>query len=76
MNTIAAVAAAAAIGISAVDALHHMESFEGVKRRLELRGTEDGVKVIDDFAHHPTAIEETLKAQKKRPEGGKNHCGA
>ncbi len=42
-----------------------MESFEGVKRRLELRGTEDGVKVIDDFAHHPTAIEETLKAQKK-----------
>ena len=41
-----------------------MESFEGVKRRLELRGTEDGVKVIDDFAHHPTAIEETLKAQR------------
>ncbi len=64
MNTIAAVAAAAAIGISAVDALHHMESFEGVKRRLELRGTEDGEKVIDDFAHHPTAIEETLKAQR------------
>ena len=64
MNTIATVAAAAAIGISAVDALHHMESFEGVKRRLELKGTEDGVKVIDDFAHHPTAIEETLKAQR------------
>ncbi len=64
LNTIAAVAAASAIGISAVDALRHMDTFQGVKRRLEVRGIENGVKVIDDFAHHPTAIEETLKAQR------------
>lgn len=39
-----------------------MESFSGVKRRLEVKGTEDGVTVIDDFAHHPTAIRETIAA--------------
>ena len=37
----------------------HLQS---VKRRVEVRGVERGVTVIDDFAHHPTAVEETLKA--------------
>jgi UDP-N-acetylmuramate: L-alanyl-gamma-D-glutamyl-meso-diaminopimelate ligase len=37
-----------------------LKGFRGVRRRLELRGTADGVSVYDDFAHHPTAIAETL----------------
>ncbi|MFL5607298.1 MAG: glutamate ligase domain-containing protein, partial [Gemmatimonadaceae bacterium] len=41
-------------------------SFEGVKRRQEIRGSENGVLVIDDFAHHPTAVRETIVAIRQR----------
>src|SRR6185312_15578798 len=44
--------------------------FAGVKRRQELRGVADGVRVYDDFAHHPTAVLETLSGFRARhPEG-------
>ncbi len=43
-----------------------MNSFRGVKRRMEVRGVVDGVTVYDDFAHHPTAIETTLKGLRAR----------
>lgn len=43
-----------------------LAGFQGVKRRQELRGEVEGVMVIDDFAHHPTAVRETLKALKAR----------
>lgn len=42
------------------------DTFESVKRRMEVRGVERGVTVIDDFAHHPTAVDETLKALRQR----------
>ncbi|HEX6160647.1 MAG TPA: Mur ligase family protein [Thermoanaerobaculia bacterium] len=42
------------------------ETFQGIKRRMEVRGVERGVTVIDDFAHHPTAIATTLKGARKR----------
>ncbi|MFM1556507.1 MAG: glutamate ligase domain-containing protein, partial [Limisphaerales bacterium] len=45
------------------------ETFEGIKRRMEVRGEARGVTVIDDFAHHPTAIRETLRAVKVRYPG-------
>ncbi len=64
LNTMAAIAAASVIGVPAEVGLQAMAEFGGVKRRLEFKGERRGVKVIDDFAHHPTAIEETLKAQK------------
>jgi UDP-N-acetylmuramate: L-alanyl-gamma-D-glutamyl-meso-diaminopimelate ligase len=41
-------------------------TFKSVKRRVEVRGVERGVTVIDDFAHHPTAVEETLKALRQK----------
>lgn len=44
----------------------HIKTFKGVKRRQELRGEVQGVRVIDDFAHHPTAVRETLRALKLR----------
>ncbi len=46
-----------------------LKKFQGVKRRQEVRGEVNGVLVIDDFAHHPTAVRETLKALKARYPG-------
>ncbi len=70
LNATAAIAAACAVGLQPQEALKHMSTFGGVKRRLETKGVENGVTVIDDFAHHPTAILETLKAQKSvQPQG-------
>jgi len=63
-NTLAAFAAAHAAGLSFEQMTGGLASFKGVKRRLELRGTVRGVSVIDDFAHHPTAILETIRAIK------------
>ncbi|HJW50433.1 MAG TPA: UDP-N-acetylmuramate:L-alanyl-gamma-D-glutamyl-meso-diaminopimelate ligase [Burkholderiaceae bacterium] len=60
MNALAAVAAAFHVGIEPGVALEALARFAGVKRRLEVRGTVRGVTVIDDFAHHPTAIRETI----------------
>ncbi len=61
-NAAAAVAAACAAGAPAQGALQAVASFPGVRRRLELRGEVDGIQVIDDFAHHPSAIAATLEA--------------
>ena len=45
------------------------DTFKSVKRRMEVRGVERGVTVIDDFAHHPTAVDETLKALRQKYDG-------
>ena len=68
-NALAAVAVAAHVGVSADQVVAALAAFRGVKRRLELRGTAAGVAVYDDFAHHPTAIAETLAGVRRaRPE--------
>jgi len=59
-NALAAVAAARHVGVLPEQACEALGKFEGVKRRLELIAELDGVRVYDDFAHHPTAIETTL----------------
>ena len=59
-NAAMAVLAAIFGGLSADQAREGLASFEGVARRQELRGEEGGVKVIDDFAHHPTAIGQAI----------------
>ena len=61
-NTLAALAVGHAVGLSAAEMRRGLAAFGGVKRRLELRGEARGVTVLDDFAHHPTAILETLRA--------------
>jgi UDP-N-acetylmuramate: L-alanyl-gamma-D-glutamyl-meso-diaminopimelate ligase len=70
-NALAAIAAAAeGFGVAPSDARAALASFEGVKRRQELLGAPGGVSVYDDFAHHPTAVDETLRAlRKKHPAG-------
>lgn len=60
-NGMAALAAAHHVGVDVNSAAEALMKFEGVKRRMELRGAVAGVYVYDDFAHHPTAIETTLK---------------
>lgn len=61
-NALAAVAAAHDVGVDPKQAIESLKSFEGVARRLEVKGMQNGVTVIDDFAHHPSAIEATIAA--------------
>jgi UDP-N-acetylmuramate: L-alanyl-gamma-D-glutamyl-meso-diaminopimelate ligase len=61
-NALAGIAVCAALGIDHRATAEGLRSFAGVKRRLELRGSVDGIEVYDDFAHHPTAVAETLAA--------------
>ncbi len=68
-NCLAVIIAADAWGISRKKMQKAFLSFKSVKRRVEVRGVEKGVTVIDDFAHHPTAVEETLKALKMKYAG-------
>jgi UDP-N-acetylmuramate: L-alanyl-gamma-D-glutamyl-meso-diaminopimelate ligase len=65
-NCVAAVAIARARGVAVADIQRGVASFAGVRRRQELRGIAGGVTVLDDYAHHPTAVRETLKALRKR----------
>jgi UDP-N-acetylmuramate: L-alanyl-gamma-D-glutamyl-meso-diaminopimelate ligase len=62
LNATAAAALAAGQGIENAAIVEALATFRSVKRRLEVRSTASGVTIIDDFAHHPTAIRETLKA--------------
>jgi UDP-N-acetylmuramate: L-alanyl-gamma-D-glutamyl-meso-diaminopimelate ligase len=71
MNALAAIAAARHVGVAPELAVDALSRFRNVKRRLEVRGTVRGVTVIDDFAHHPTAISETLAALRERVGGGR-----
>lgn len=62
LNALAAIAAAHDVGVSVAIACEALSLFKGVKRRLEVIAVSNGVTIYDDFAHHPTAIRETLKA--------------
>lgn len=74
LNALAAIASAHHVGIPTTIACQTLEQFQSVKRRLELRGTINGIHVYDDFAHHPTAIAATLQALRQRV--GKQHITA
>ena len=66
LNCLAVIVAADAWGVSKKKISSALASFQNVKRRAEVRGEERGVLVIDDFAHHPTAVRETLRALRAR----------
>ncbi|HEX4911713.1 MAG TPA: UDP-N-acetylmuramate:L-alanyl-gamma-D-glutamyl-meso-diaminopimelate ligase [Permianibacter sp.] len=59
-NALAALAAARHCGVPVAQGIEALRQFKGIKRRLELRGEVNGIRVYDDFAHHPTAIATTL----------------
>jgi UDP-N-acetylmuramate: L-alanyl-gamma-D-glutamyl-meso-diaminopimelate ligase len=62
LNATAAAALAAGQGVPTEAIVEALATFKSVKRRLEVRAVVDGITIIDDFAHHPTAIRETLRA--------------
>jgi UDP-N-acetylmuramate: L-alanyl-gamma-D-glutamyl-meso-diaminopimelate ligase len=61
-NALGVAAAATALGLSPAEIAAGLAAFRGVKRRQEVRGTGGGVVVVDDFAHHPRAVEKTIAA--------------
>ncbi len=65
LNAVAAIAAAVEAGVAPDKAIEALESFRGVKRRMELLGERGGIHVYDDFAHHPTAIRLTLEGLRR-----------
>ena len=66
LNALAALAGARHAGVDTDAAIRALSQFEGVKRRMEVRGTVQDVTVYDDFAHHPTAIETTLTGLRRQ----------
>jgi UDP-N-acetylmuramate: L-alanyl-gamma-D-glutamyl-meso-diaminopimelate ligase len=68
-NVLAAMATATTLGVERDAMAGALAQFKSVKRRLEIRGEIDGVTVIDDFAHHPTAVRGTLQALRKKYPG-------
>lgn len=70
-NAAMAVSAALFAGLTADEARSGLASFEGVARRQELKGEVNGIKVIDDFAHHPTAIKLAVAALRQRYQGNR-----
>jgi UDP-N-acetylmuramate: L-alanyl-gamma-D-glutamyl-meso-diaminopimelate ligase len=65
-NSLAAIAAAHAVGAEWEAIQEGMRTFASVQRRMQVRGEVEGVTVIDDFAHHPTAVAETIRATRQR----------
>src|SRR5918911_4103613 len=70
-NCLSVIVAADAWGVSKDRIREALASFQSVKRRMQVRGTERGVTVIDDFAHHPTAVRETLGALRSKYDKGR-----
>ena len=68
-NTLGVLAAAEAVGVDVRKAAASLGGFEGIARRMQVRGVVDGVTVIDDFAHHPTKVRETVRAARARYPG-------
>jgi len=71
-NALAALLAARHVGVPLDKGLDALSRFENVKRRMELRGTVRGIRVYDDFAHHPTAIATTLAGLRHKIGNGTN----
>jgi UDP-N-acetylmuramate: L-alanyl-gamma-D-glutamyl-meso-diaminopimelate ligase len=65
-NALAAIAAARHAGVTVEHAIDALGSFKGIARRMQLRGEVNGVRVYDDFAHHPTAIATTVDGLRRR----------
>jgi UDP-N-acetylmuramate--alanine ligase len=64
-------AAGLELGVSASALREGLASYRGVRRRFDFRGSAGGIRVVDDYAHHPTEIEATLRAAASAAEGGR-----
>jgi UDP-N-acetylmuramate: L-alanyl-gamma-D-glutamyl-meso-diaminopimelate ligase len=75
LNALAALAAARHVGVPPALAIEALGTFRNVKRRMEVKGTVNGITIYDDFAHHPTAIEVTLAGLRAKVNGGRPLTG-
>ncbi|GHT89592.1 UDP-N-acetylmuramate:L-alanyl-gamma-D-glutamyl-meso-diaminopimelate ligase [Roseateles puraquae] len=66
LNALAAIAAAEHVGVTPEQSAEALATFQNVRRRMELRGEVRGIKVYDDFAHHPTAMRTTINGLRRR----------
>ncbi len=71
LNALAALAAAHALGVGLPEVLAGLTEFSGSRRRFELKGIANNVKVIDDYGHHPTEVRVTLETARRFAAGGK-----
>jgi len=71
LNACAAIAAAARVGVEPADAVQALARFQGVRRRMEFLGESGGIRIFDDFAHHPTAIRLTLEGLRRKVGGSR-----
>ncbi len=71
LNATAAIASAYCLGISLSDIFIGLLEFSGARRRFELKGTINKVRVIDDYGHHPTEVRVTLETARRYADGGK-----
>jgi UDP-N-acetylmuramate: L-alanyl-gamma-D-glutamyl-meso-diaminopimelate ligase len=69
MNALASLAAARNVGVRIEQGIEALSGFKNVKRRMEVRGSVNGITVYDDFAHHPTAIETTIAGLRSKVGG-------
>ena len=65
-NALMAISAAHHAGVKVEDAISALSKFENVKRRMEIKGLQNGITVYDDFAHHPTAIQTTIEGLRNK----------
>lgn len=71
LNATAALATGIGLGYPATDLRSGLASFSGSRRRFDFRGSADGIRVYDDYAHHPTEIAATLRAMREQMTGGR-----
>jgi UDP-N-acetylmuramate--alanine ligase len=67
LNSLASICAALSLDIAHENIINGLQDYKGTHRRFEIKGSKNGVTVIDDYAHHPTEIEATLNASKNYP---------
>ncbi|MDQ1631821.1 MAG: UDP-N-acetylmuramate--alanine ligase [Frankiaceae bacterium] len=71
LNSAAVLAAGLELGVGATALRDGLAAYQGVRRRFDFRGSMGGVRVVDDYAHHPTEIDATLRAASSAAEGGR-----
>jgi UDP-N-acetylmuramate--alanine ligase len=69
LNSLAAAGIARWLGHDAYEGASKLENFTGVRRRFQIKGESDGVRVVDDYAHHPTELHSTLQAARSTSDG-------
>lgn len=69
INAVAAIATCNNLGVEIDNCIEHLATFSGLERRFEIKSSANGITIVDDYAHHPTEVIETIKAAKELHQG-------